>query len=319
MIQATRSSSEQRVQQPNQTETNQKTKGSFDYKNKIWKHIENTNGIVKKTIKVITIAKTGLAAKLKPIIEKLGILSFVSVALSLISLPGAFQDFITSIRRTCVDLEEVFFQLANLLLTPMGIISDLSTALESLSAFGLISNVTYFAFLGLPFAIIGLSYASFKGCYDIIQHSLILSSIRTPDEEALKTYLDKTIDGTKAEQKKFKHDVTLLKDKNVRKLTRHTDKKICSIMQMLQENLKNSNNDQTASNVKDLKTILARKITLTTIETLSKVVLVAAMVTALFFPLPALLIPIIALIGAGISTGRHIFTQHFMYTGINHK
>lgn len=315
----------------------------FDFfENVVWKYIQQIVGnLAKRVLKVISLTCTELAGKLSPIITRLGIVSAVSLILTLKGIPKSVESLIQKINLH--DHEGTVFSALSLALTPLDALDSLITTMEALTAFGVVPQIAFFSLIGLPLAI-GLScYGAIKSVYDLIVNSIELhfipKTLTAENREEVQIYLEKKIGITSEEsmnihkrlesqkeqlgdeyETQLKREFDLVKDRKRSIFTRHTDVKVYQIMQKLHKELQKPKINLTDANLalKDVKTIMVRKIGWSSAAAATNIALSASLITAAAFPLISpFALPCVLGVRGLVSVAKHHFEHVWMYKGLN--
>jgi hypothetical protein len=302
----------------------------------VWPYIREGISIAKRTMKVITLACTELQAKLTPVIAKMGILSAISVFLTLKSFPSHVKSLIEYIKNK--DEEGIAFAVLTLITDPIELLDSMMTFLDGLSAFDLVPTIAFFSLIGMPLAIGLLGYSIVKGLYNVIRCGIDLNalpkSLKEEDLEKFKTYLEEKIEVTAKEKdkivakhkdhegnlnlKKIDREIKILKDRKKNILTRHTDVKVYNIMKNLLAHLNSEEADINTANkaLGDAKKIMTRKIVVNSIGIGANVAIVTTLVSSLIFPISVYAIPAVAVGRAALAIGRHHYDHVWLKKGL---
>ena len=306
----------------------------------LWKYIKGTRDITKNSLKVLTLACTGLKGKLNPIIAQLGMFSLISCLLSLKAIPSHIESLIEHVKLR--DGEGVALSLLSLITAPLITLESIISTIGSLVALEIIPTIAVFSLIGLPIAITLVGYSALRGLYNVIRCGInfhkLPKSLQEGNIEDFKAYIEKKIDVTVEENQKLEmkygakkaelgeeevekciqREVKIIKDRKRNILTRHTDKKIYNIMRNLQTHLDEHPEDLDTANkaLRDMKKLMVRKITLGSIGVASDVALLVTLACSAAFPISAFAAPVVGGVRAGVSLGRHFYQQNCFDKGL---
>lgn len=310
-------------------------------KDVLWKYLKEAANITKRVIKVVSLVVSDISAKLTPIISKIGIMSGISILFALEAIYGAGVSLANNAHLK--DDEGIFWSTLGLIINPLDALDSIITTTDALVAFGAFPAVAAFGLIALPIGITLSSFAAVKGLYDLIQNSVhyaqIPKELQMDNLEEYKTYLKSKIGITKeeklelaktleiqksdlseAEFEKLKSkEIQIIKDRKKNIISRHTDAKIYNIMTHILKGLKEANPDLGNLNLAldDMKTIMVRKITWGSINSVANIAFSTALAASAAFAISPFAIPIIAGVRALVQVGKHHYDHVWLHHGLN--
>jgi hypothetical protein len=275
------------------------------FENVIWEYINQTAKVIKQTLKITILACPKYAARLSKVVAHLGFMSGISILLSLKSLPDQLKGIIHNLKLK--DGEGAAISGLDFLSSLGGILDDVGTLTSTLAYIGLIPAITFFGIIAAPLAVSLLAYSSAIKTYHIFRHSRFLAAlpkqITTENFDKFTQYLEKKLNDPNEKLKKRKINI----------LSRHADSRVVNIMKNLRQHMATTPTDLETANkaLKDMKTLMIRKIALNSVSIVSNVAMATAIVAGTAFPPLAAATPFIALGKAATSIGTHTYKTFF--------
>lgn len=293
-----------------------------------WSVINESRKQIGRIYKITVTYVPEIASKLNKVIASLGILAGIDILFTLINYPAKWADFLKNIGLQ--DIEGTILSgLASFIITPADALSSLSTFISSLADLGAFPTITFFGLIAQPLALIMLSYSVLRGIYDIIW--LAINWIKMPSEivsnaglEELRSYLSDQLDIKEEKIEEIEKKYSALKQtereemvkqvsvKKIHILSRHTDKKIVTIMTNLQNHLKSNATDQETANkaLSDLRTLYGRKIAVNCFNVATSIALETSIVVGMVFQISPIVIPILGLVKGGTLTAKTYYERY---------
>lgn len=267
----------------------------------IWEFINQTSKVVKQSFKAIVVKCPEYAARLSKAIAHIGFLAGVSLILTIKELPSQMANWYKNF--ALEDLEGGILGTLDLLATLGSMLDDVSTFSSALAAVGAIPTIAFFGVIGMPLAMGLLSYAILSKSYSLFRNGQFLASlpkeITAENLEEFKKMIAEKIDDPD----------TKLKTKKIRVLSRYADPKVTAIMEKLMKHLEKNPEDVETANLalKDMKTLMKRKITLGSVATVANVAMLTALAASILCPPVAIAAPIVAALKASTALGSHAY------------
>lgn len=303
----------------------------FIFIKKEWSVINETRSQIGRVCRIVISQcseNPSLVFKLNRVIASVGLLAGLDLLITLDKYPEKLETFLKNIGLN--DVEGILLStISSFVIEPCGALSSLITFVSSIVSLGSFPTVVFFGLIAQPLGLILTGYSALKGIYDLV--FLIVHWIKIPSKdqglEKLKTYLNVQTGITEKEIEKItakypedsEKKITLLKAKKINILSRQTDKKIVTIMINLQAHLeRNPDDEDTAQKaLKDIHTLMRRKVVVNTLSTLAAVALKVVMFAALFFQLSPIVTPVVGLVKGSISVGKHFYENYGFDRGLN--
>jgi hypothetical protein len=252
-----------------------------------------------------------LAGKVKEAIAALGLVNLITAAFIVFGIPFVVKEAVD--KSKIGDTEGVVRASVGGVMDVTDAISNLSTALNSMSALGAViaaPALAFFSVVGLPLAIAGLGYAAIKGTYDVVQNSISLHEMykelknlqQAQNVDQLKDYIDRKLGVTQDENNALHFEA-----KQVSICERRSDKKVVKLMKELRAHLEENNDVATAQlALEHMKGLMWRKIGINTSGVIMNAALCAVLIATLVYPaISPIVVPVVggakALVGLGRS------------------
>ncbi|NGX41833.1 MAG: hypothetical protein K940chlam7_00107 [Chlamydiae bacterium] len=308
----------------------------------VWPYINNVGNIIGKSLKIVVLKCPELERKLGHIIVKIGLLAGVSC---LLMVKTVHSNILSLIKNSQIhDTEGIVHNAISLAVNPFETLDALITFTGYLSELNVIPVISFFSLIGLPLAVGINGYMAIKEGYNTVRCGMNLhelpKSVDSKNVEIVKGFLRKKIDVTDDEkaniEKVFKdknptiegeerqegidREVTLLKDRKINILSRHTDKKIVTIMQNLKRHLDSETVDFEIANkgLRDMSRLTVRKIVFGSLNSLVNLAFSVALAVSCIFPISAIVIPIVAIVKTLVALARHHHNHVWMDKGLEH-
>lgn len=267
----------------------------------IWEFINQTSKVIKQSFKAVVVKCPEYAARLSKAIAHIGFLAGISLLLSIKALPSQMANWYKNF--AVEDLEGGILGTLDLLATLGSMLDDVSTFSSALAAVGAIPTIAFFGVIGMPLAMGLLSYAIVSKSYSLFCNGQFLASlpkeITAENLEEFKKMIAEKVDDPDAK----------LKAKKIRVLSRHADPKVTAIIEQLMKHLEKNPEDMETANLalKDMRTLMKRKITLGAVATVANVAMLSALAASVICPPVAIAVPVIAALKASTAVGSHAY------------
>lgn len=302
-------------------------KSVFNFlEDRVWPYMKQGAACIKNSLKLAVIKCPKFKLRYGQAIAGIGLLSAVSFFLILKSIPGSVENFLKNL--SLRDHEGVAQTMIGIIMSPVDAMDQLGTFINSLSTLEAIPTIGFFSMIALPLVFAMLSYGAAKATYDIVRSGIHLhqmqKEVTNENLDGLKKYIKEQIGMTREEYKKIREkypfhqdqirEITILKDRKVNILARHTDKKVVNIMKNLQKHLEENPNDAKTADkaVKDMRKLTKRKIVLDAIGLGFTVTMLTSLVVSTLTGLvPAVVAPMILIGKAVWGVSKHVYKNGF--------
>ena len=278
----------------------------------IWEFVNQSAKVIKNSVGIVVKTCPKYTARLGSAIKAIGLLSGINLLLSLKSMPGNLQNWKKN--KDLGDLEGTVTASLGLLASLADMLDDTITFTNVLAFIGIFPTIAFFGMIGLPLSMGLLTYGIATKSYYTFRHAQFMHAlpkeINSENMEEFKKFLSEKLDDP----------MDRLKAKKINVLNRRADPKVVNIMKNLQKTLNADAADLNKANeaLKDIKTLMGRKITLGCVSVLMNTTMLTTIVAAAAFPAAAVGLPFVAIAKALVSIGSHGYKSFCFTKGLNH-
>ncbi len=254
------------------------TKKIKEFMEVFWEIIENAFKSIGKVFKIInaTPVMASLKEGLGKVVTVLDVFSIFTLIKDVKELPSKIDKIVENIDDKGKVKEKkksnLAWAIADVASAGFGILKEFFSTLGFLSKIGLIAEIPGLNFIVTPLSVIGLGYSTVKNVNNIFHSVKFLREVKKG--KSLNDYNFTVLDKAKFE--------------------RNTDKKVVQIIEDLKHVDENTKKEK-------VKSILHRKIALGIVDSILNVAMIVSLIAGLFFGLPLLVLPIIALAKSAFS------------------
>ncbi len=282
------------------------------YRDQIWIYVNPALQITRRGVQITAHYIPKFSPKMLKVFSAMGLSAMVSALFTLSRYPGNVKTLIHHVNLN--DLEGIITSCISLIINPLDLMDSIITFSNALAKLGALPVISVFSLISLPVVLVLLGYSSIRGIYDSVQLGMILHQLPDSiDQESLpklRRQLELLIEGKKGSNP-TSHLSARTRQLNI--LTRRTDKKIVAQMKKLLCDLqsKKSNTGEINQDLMEIRSLIKRKLTVLTINTLAAICLGSLLSATYLCSIPTVVIASAILTKHALSLCKNIYNNFY--------